>query len=66
MLDFGAFWCMIFRIPKSKFGARTVETENKIVTYFLGWICSNFMRVTFTIYRRIRVNLDIEGAETKL
>ena len=36
-----------------EFGVRTVEIENIIVTYFLGWICSNFMRGTFTI------NIDI-------
>ena len=39
----------------------------KSETYFLGQICYNFMGVIYYKYRLcIRVNLEIEGAETRV
>jgi len=48
-------------------GARIVETENKIVTYFVLDLFQFFEELFYYKYRPcIRVNLEIEGAETRV
>jgi len=63
-LVFGGFWIYIFRVSNGQNQRPNCRNNIKIKRIFMGQICSNFIRDTFTINIDpvSDVNLEIEGA----